>query len=329
MRAPSGKVPAARGLPLLRPVPRAACRRRGSGCLHEQPHQRRDARLRHQPGALRHRRHHGHPGRARRRGRLGHPRAKHPESGRCLRHRPGHARERARHARDAWKPSRTSTRAPSTPASAAASRAPASATAPSIAATSKIRVLPGGRLEVLTGYTEMGQGVFTAMLQAVCEETGLPIEIMTARWDKELGLKCGETWASRATTLSCAAAQRAAVQLAPRTLKTSTLEQLVGREYSGEYVCNFTTRPGTPEASDQSHHAHDVQLRHAGGHSRRRRAARARGCGARRRPRHQPARCAPSRWRAASTWAWVTRCPRISPAPARGRIRWRCANAAS
>ena len=26
------------------------------------------------------------------------------------------------------------------------------------------------------------------------------------------------------------------------------LEQLVGREYRGEYVCNFTTRPGTPEA---------------------------------------------------------------------------------
>ena len=26
------------------------------------------------------------------------------------------------------------------------------------------------------------------------------------------------------------------------------LQQLVGREYRGEYVCNFTTRPGTPEA---------------------------------------------------------------------------------
>src|SRR6202790_2570664 len=73
-----------------------------------------------------------------------------------------------------------------------------------------IRVLEGSRLEVMTGYTEMGQGVFTTMRQAVCEETGLPPEIMTVRWDKELGAKCGETWASRATTLSCAAAQRAA-----------------------------------------------------------------------------------------------------------------------
>jgi xanthine dehydrogenase molybdenum-binding subunit len=124
----------------------------------------------------------------------------------------------------------------------------------------------GARLEILNGYTEMGQGVFTATMQAVCEETGLPAGIMTVRWDKELGNKCGETWASRATTLSCAAAQEAAQKLAadleekvrllaprstaekPDTTYDEALGQLVGREYTGEYVCNFTTRPGTPEA---------------------------------------------------------------------------------
>jgi aldehyde oxidoreductase len=110
-----------------------------------------------------------------------------------------------------------------------------------------IRVLAGGRLDVQTGYTEMGQGLFTTIRQAVCEETGLPPEIMDVRWDRALGAKCGETWASRATTLSCAAAQRAATQLAD-DLKHSTLDQLVGREYTGDYVCNFTTKPGTPEA---------------------------------------------------------------------------------
>jgi len=110
-----------------------------------------------------------------------------------------------------------------------------------------IRVLEGGRLDIQTGYTEMGQGLFTTIRQAVCEETGLPPDIMEVRWDKALGAKCGETWASRATTLSCAASQRAAMQLA-EDLKHSTLEQLIGREYTGEYVCNFTTRPGTPEA---------------------------------------------------------------------------------
>jgi xanthine dehydrogenase molybdenum-binding subunit len=110
-----------------------------------------------------------------------------------------------------------------------------------------IRVANDARIEILNGYTEMGQGVYTATIQAVCEETGLPADIMTIRWDKDLGEKCGETWASRATTLSCAAAQRAAQQLAA-DLKTMPLEKLAGREYYGECVYNFTTRPGTPES---------------------------------------------------------------------------------
>jgi selenium-dependent xanthine dehydrogenase len=127
----------------------------------------------------------------------------------------------------------------------------------------KIRVLEGPRLEILNGYTEMGQGVFTATMQAVCEETGLPSELMTVQWDRELGNKCGETWASRGTTLSCAAARDAAKKLAAdleaadvrsvrlqpdQSDRASALGQLVGREYDGEYVCAFTTRPGTPEA---------------------------------------------------------------------------------
>ena len=42
-----------------------------------------------------------------------------------------------------------------------------------------IEVLADGRLDVLTGYTEMGQGLHTILRQVVCEETGLPPEIMT------------------------------------------------------------------------------------------------------------------------------------------------------
>ena len=109
-----------------------------------------------------------------------------------------------------------------------------------------IRVVEGPRLEIRNGYTEMGQGIFTATLQAVCQETDLPADIMQVIWDKDLGNKCGETWASRGTTLSCAAAKIAAEKLAA-DLKDQPLEQLVGREYGGEYVLNFTTRPGTPE----------------------------------------------------------------------------------
>ena len=143
-----------------------------------------------------------------------------------------------------------------------------------------IRVVEGPKLEILNGYTEMGQGIFTATMQAVCEETGLPSHMMHVRWDEELGKKCGETWASRGTTLSAAAAREAAKKLAADIasqvrLKPDTtagdggvrlqadqavdersvrlqaaleaLQTLVGREYYGEYVLSFTTRPGTPE----------------------------------------------------------------------------------
>ena len=110
-----------------------------------------------------------------------------------------------------------------------------------------IRVLEDGKLELLVGFTEMGQGLFTTVRQAICEETGLSPDIMTVRWDKEMGSKCGETWASRATTLSCAAAQRAGQQLAA-DLKQFPIEKLVGREYRGDCVWDITTKPGTPEA---------------------------------------------------------------------------------
>jgi selenium-dependent xanthine dehydrogenase len=110
-----------------------------------------------------------------------------------------------------------------------------------------IRVIDGEHVEILNGYTEMGQGLYTATMQAVCEETGLPDSIMSVRWDKELGAVCGETWASRATTLSCAAAQKAAHTLAG-DLKAHTLGELAGREYMGSVVYSFTTKPGTPEA---------------------------------------------------------------------------------
>jgi xanthine dehydrogenase molybdenum-binding subunit len=106
----------------------------------------------------------------------------------------------------------------------------------------------GARLEIFNGYTEMGQGVYTATMQAVCEETGLPAAMMSVSWDPELGEKCGETWASRGTTLSCAAAQQAARKLVA-DLGERTLADLVGREYDGECVYNFTTRPGTPESA--------------------------------------------------------------------------------
>jgi len=111
----------------------------------------------------------------------------------------------------------------------------------------KIRVLGADRLEILTGYTEMGQGLFTILRQVVCEETGLPPEIMSVRAVSYPDVECGMTTASRATALSCAAGRMAAEKLR-RDLDARGLRRLVGREYAGECVCDFTTKPG--EATD-------------------------------------------------------------------------------
>ena len=107
-----------------------------------------------------------------------------------------------------------------------------------------IRVLPGGRLEILTGYTEMGQGLFTILRQVVREETGLPVDSMEVTTRSALAVECGMTTASRATALASMAGQRAAQKLAA-DLGGGRLADLAGREYHGEYVWDFTVAPGT------------------------------------------------------------------------------------
>ncbi|MFQ5890512.1 MAG: selenium-dependent xanthine dehydrogenase [Gemmatimonadota bacterium] len=115
-----------------------------------------------------------------------------------------------------------------------------------------LRVGEGGTLEILTGYTEMGQGLFTILRQVVTEETGLDPEIMSVRTASDPRVVCGMTTASRATALLCAAGQIAGRKLA-RDLERSSLEELAGREYLGEYVCDFTTRPGEETENPKTH----------------------------------------------------------------------------
>jgi len=115
-----------------------------------------------------------------------------------------------------------------------------------------IRVLEGGRLEILTGYTEMGQGLFTILRQVVCEETGLDPEVMQVRAVSHLSVLCGMTTASRATALSAAAGQQAGRKLAA-DLKEHSLAELAGHEYHGECVCDFTTKPDAKLENPRTH----------------------------------------------------------------------------
>jgi xanthine dehydrogenase molybdenum-binding subunit len=117
-----------------------------------------------------------------------------------------------------------------------------------------LRVLPGGSLEVLTGFTEMGQGLFTVLRQVVVEVTGLAADCMTVRAVSDLAVECGMTTASRATALASMACKRAAEALAAE-LAGGSLDALGGREFRGEYVCDFTVAPGTDVPDPVTHMA--------------------------------------------------------------------------
>jgi len=117
-----------------------------------------------------------------------------------------------------------------------------------------LRVLPGARLEVVTGFTEMGQGLFTVLRQVVVEVTGLAAECMNVRAVSELAVESGMTTASRATALASMACKRAAESLAAE-LAGGSLDALAGRDFRGEYVCDFTVAPGTDVPDPVTHMA--------------------------------------------------------------------------
>jgi xanthine dehydrogenase molybdenum-binding subunit len=117
-----------------------------------------------------------------------------------------------------------------------------------------IEVRDDARLEITTGYTEMGQGLHTVLRQVVCEETGLDPELMSVRTTSASEVECGMTTASRATAL-CTAAGRGAARRLAEALQASSLAALAGRRFHGEYICDFTTAPGAAVEEPVTHMA--------------------------------------------------------------------------
>jgi xanthine dehydrogenase molybdenum-binding subunit len=117
-----------------------------------------------------------------------------------------------------------------------------------------IEVLDSGRLVLETGFTEMGQGLHTILRQVVHHESGVDPEIMDVRTVSLPEVECGMTTASRATALCTAAGRNAATQLA-EALSSARLDELAGRRFTGEYICDFTTAPGAPVEEPVTHMA--------------------------------------------------------------------------
>jgi xanthine dehydrogenase molybdenum-binding subunit len=103
-----------------------------------------------------------------------------------------------------------------------------------------LRAEADGSVTLFHSWTEMGQGVNTVLQQIVCEELEVEPERVRIVVDTEHDLDTGMTTASRATVLGGNAVVAAARKL--RAARGSRgLEQLAGREFSGEFVVDWTT----------------------------------------------------------------------------------------
>ncbi len=106
-----------------------------------------------------------------------------------------------------------------------------------------IRIVSPTNVEVHHGWTEMGQGVHTMAIQTLHQETGINPEFIRVIVDTSADIPTGMTTSSRATTLVANAIINAASEL-KKDLSESSLEKLVGRNYRGKFVCDWTSKPG-------------------------------------------------------------------------------------
>lgn len=118
-----------------------------------------------------------------------------------------------------------------------------------------IEIISENHIRLQHGWTEMGQGVHNMALQTLCEETSVSPEIIEVIVDTEAQIKTGMTTSSRATALVGLAVINAAKAL-NEDLKTKSLKELAGKSYNGQYVCDWTTKPGTDVKEQITHYSY-------------------------------------------------------------------------
>lgn len=119
----------------------------------------------------------------------------------------------------------------------------------------KLVVETPDRVVIHHGWTEMGQGVHTMAIQTLCQETGLPPHCIEVQVDTAAQTYSGMTTASRATSL-VGNAIIDACRAFRADLAGRSLADLVGRAYAGEWVCDWTTKPGAAVAEVITHYSY-------------------------------------------------------------------------
>ncbi len=103
-----------------------------------------------------------------------------------------------------------------------------------------------GTISLYNGYTEMGQGLLTVLVQFAVEATGLPAAIFRPRVDATYQLACGQTTGSRATLFGGRAVLAAGARLRADLDRGLALADIAGRVYAGDVLVDDTTKLGTP-----------------------------------------------------------------------------------
>jgi selenium-dependent xanthine dehydrogenase len=108
----------------------------------------------------------------------------------------------------------------------------------------RMEVEADATISLYSGFTEMGQGLFTVMIQFAVEVTGLPASVFRPKVTSRFELGSGQTTGSRGTLLAGRATLDAAAKLKADLQAGHTLRDLIGRVYEGETTIDDTTAPG-------------------------------------------------------------------------------------
>lgn len=117
-----------------------------------------------------------------------------------------------------------------------------------------ITVESDGTVVVRTGFTEMGQGLFTVQIQTLCEETGLDPKRCRAVTDTRYALDCAQTTGSRGTLLGCQAVKAACIEFKKDLAKVNgDTKKLASKEWYGEFIRKDTQPLGYTGPNVKTH----------------------------------------------------------------------------
>ncbi len=117
----------------------------------------------------------------------------------------------------------------------------------------RLAVESDGTVSIYNGYTEMGQGLMTVLVQCAVEITGLPAAVFHPKVDATYQLDCGQTTGSRATLFGGRAVRDAAIKLKAALDEGKTLGDLAGEVFGADVLVEDTTPPDVKALKIKTH----------------------------------------------------------------------------